>query len=74
MLRVIDGDTLIVEPKERVRLIGVDAPESVAPARPVEVHGPRGVSVPVGAPPDGHSSRLETFYERFEAYRATLRP
>ena len=45
--RVVDGDTLVVSPSpnpassegDRVRLIGVDTPESVAPSRPVERFG-----------------------------------
>jgi micrococcal nuclease len=37
--RVIDGDTLILDGGERVRLIGVDAPETVHPQRPVEYFG-----------------------------------
>ncbi len=36
VLRVVDGDTLILDGEERVHLIGVDTPESVAPRRPVE--------------------------------------
>lgn len=38
--RVVDGDTLIVEGNVRVRLIGVNAPESVKPEHPVEPWGP----------------------------------
>jgi micrococcal nuclease len=34
--RVIDGDTIMLESGERVRLIGVDTPESVRPKTPVE--------------------------------------
>lgn len=41
--RVVDGDTIIVrfpdKARERVRLIGVNTPESVAPDRPVERYG-----------------------------------
>jgi micrococcal nuclease len=36
---VVDGDTLVLENGERVRLIGVDTPESVDPRRPVEYFG-----------------------------------
>ncbi|MCL6567175.1 MAG: thermonuclease family protein [Acidobacteriia bacterium] len=39
VLRVVDGDTLILDGEERVRLIGVDTPESVDPRRPVEAFG-----------------------------------
>ena len=34
--RVVDGDTLVVDGGERVRLIGIDTPESVKPNTPVE--------------------------------------
>jgi endonuclease YncB( thermonuclease family) len=37
--RVVDGDTVILERIGRVRLIGVDTPESVDPRRPVERFG-----------------------------------
>lgn len=42
VLRVVDGDTLQVRidgRKEKVRLIGVDTPESVDPRRPVQPFG-----------------------------------
>jgi micrococcal nuclease len=41
-VRVVDGDTIIVEidgTKERVRLIGVDTPETVHPNKPVQHYG-----------------------------------
>ena len=37
--RVIDGDTIVVVDGERVRLIGIDTPETVKPATPVECFG-----------------------------------
>jgi len=47
-LRIVDGDTIVVEMLDgplrgeihRVRYIGVDAPETVHPSRPVEHFGP----------------------------------
>jgi micrococcal nuclease len=42
VVRVVDGDTIIVEldgREERVRYIGIDAPESVQPNAPVECFG-----------------------------------
>lgn len=38
--RVVDGDTLLLANRARVRLIGVDTPETVQPGHPVEPWGP----------------------------------
>jgi micrococcal nuclease len=38
--RVVDGDTLLLTGGARVRLIGVDCPETVRPDHPVEAWGP----------------------------------
>lgn len=40
VVRVVDGDTILFAPDYRVRLIGVNAPESVKPEHPVEPFGP----------------------------------
>src|SRR5207247_736210 len=37
--RVVDGDTLLLQSGERVRLIGVDTPEIKHPKKPVEYFG-----------------------------------
>ncbi len=37
--RVVDGDTIIVGARERVRLIGVDTPETKHPLKPVQYFG-----------------------------------
>jgi micrococcal nuclease len=45
--RVTDGDTFVAEVggrRERVRVIGVDTPETVAPNRPVEPYGRQAAS------------------------------
>lgn len=39
--RVVDGDTLLIDGRRRVRLQGVNAPESVKPDWPVEPFGPQ---------------------------------
>lgn len=43
VLRVVDGDTLVIATKHRpikVRVIGIDSPETVSPTKPVEPFGP----------------------------------
>ena len=37
--RVVDGDTFVIENKEKVRLIGVDTPETVKPNTAVQYYG-----------------------------------
>jgi len=37
--RVIDGDTIVLDGQERVRLIGVDTPETKDPRKPVQYFG-----------------------------------
>lgn len=37
--RVVDGDTFVIENGQKVRMIGINAPESVDPRRPVEFYG-----------------------------------
>jgi micrococcal nuclease len=42
VIRVIDGDTIVVQKEEqqyKVRMIGIDTPESVHPSKPVEYFG-----------------------------------
>ncbi|KKR88585.1 MAG: Thermonuclease [Candidatus Gottesmanbacteria bacterium GW2011_GWA2_41_12] len=39
VIRVIDGDTIELENKERVRYIGINTPETVDPRRPVQCFG-----------------------------------
>jgi len=38
--RVVDGDTLLLTDRSRVRLMGVDTPETVKPDHPIEKWGP----------------------------------
>lgn len=59
---VVDGDTLDVEvggTEERVRLIGVDTPESVAPNRPVQCYGAEASAHLASLVPEGTAVRLE---------------
>jgi micrococcal nuclease len=39
VLRVVDGDTIVVSPNEKVRLIGVDTPETVHPKKSAACFG-----------------------------------
>lgn len=39
VIRVIDGDTIVVSPNEKVRLIGVDTPETAHPKTAVQCFG-----------------------------------
>ena len=39
VVRVIDGDTIVVSPNEKVRLIGVDTPETAHPTKAVQCFG-----------------------------------
>lgn len=60
--RVVDGDTVIVlrdGAEERVRLLGIDTPESVQPDSPVECFGPE-ASARAGEPLSGRSVWLES--------------
>lgn len=39
VLRVVDGDTIELESKQKVRYIGIDTPETIDPRRPVGCFG-----------------------------------
>ena len=59
---VVDGDTLDVrvgDTEERIRLIGVDTPESVAPNRPVQCYGAEASAYLASLVPEGTAVRLE---------------
>lgn len=56
--RVVDGDTIDVDPGGRVRLIGIDTPEAVDPRRPVECYA-REASEALKAMLDGQVVLLE---------------
>ena len=59
---IVDGDTLDVRvggTEERIRLIGVDTPESVAPNRPVQCYGAEASAYLETLIPEGTAVRLE---------------
>lgn len=71
VVRVVDGDTLLLDGSERVRLIGVDTPESVDPRRPVQYFGKEAAAF-VRRIAEGRRVRLEFGGESRDRYGRTL--
>ena len=69
--RVVDGDTLVVTGGERVRLIGVDTPETKKPGSPVECFG-RAATAETERLVDGRAVRLSFDAERRDRYGRLL--
>jgi micrococcal nuclease len=75
VVEVIDGDTIDVElgsRTERVRLLGIDTPETVDPDRPVGCHGPEASALTHSLLPDGTEVRLERDEEARDRYGRLL--
>ncbi|MGD9855683.1 MAG: thermonuclease family protein [Planctomycetaceae bacterium] len=71
--RVVDGDTLLLESGHRVRLIGVDTPETKHPDRPAEPLGPEASRFTSELIGEGEGEvRLEFDRERRDQYRRLL--
>jgi micrococcal nuclease len=73
--RVVDGDTLIVRldgRDERVRLIGIDTPESVKPNSPVECFGLEASAFLADLLPAGTEVRLERDLEARDPFDRLL--
>jgi micrococcal nuclease len=70
-VRVVDGDTLELDGGERVRLIGVDTPETVDPRRPVEYFG-KEASAFTRRMAEGKTVRLEYDQDTRDRYGRTL--
>ena len=70
-VRVIDGDTIELDGSERVRLIGVDTPETVDPRRPVEYFGKEAAAF-TRRLAEGKTVRLEFDRETVDIYGRTL--
>ncbi len=68
---MIDGDTLELEGGERVRLIGVNSPESVDPRRPAERFGKEAAEFTRGLA-EGNWVRLEYDEEARDQFGRTL--
>ena len=61
--RVVDGDTVVAnigDERVRVRLLGIDTPESVVPEQPPECFGPEAADRARQLLPEGSSVRLVT--------------
>ena len=72
--RVVDGDTIVVDLDgvlEKVRLIGVDTPETVHPRKPVEYFG-REASAYTKAKAEGAEVTLEYDHQRRGKYGRLL--
>ncbi len=70
-VRAIDGDTIELAGGERVRLIGVDTPETVDPRRPVEYFG-KEASGFTGRMAEGKLVRLAYDEDSYDRYGRTL--
>ena len=70
--RVVDGDTLVVTGGERVRLIGMDTPETVAPNRPVGCYGKEASAFTASLLPPGTGVRLVGDAEERDVYGRLL--
>lgn len=69
--RVVDGDTLVLEGGTRVRLIGVDTPETKHPNKPVERLGPE-ASAFTRRHVEGREVTLRFDRDRRDKYRRVL--
>jgi micrococcal nuclease len=70
--RIIDGDTIVVTAGERIRLIGIDTPETVHPSKPVECFGPEASAHLASLIPPGTEVRLVYDVERLDRFGRTL--
>ena len=67
VVRVVDGDTLLIEQGHRIRLLGVDTPETKHPNRPAEPWGAE-ASAFTRDLIEGREVRLEFDRERQDRY------
>lgn len=75
LVRVVDGDTIQVDltgRTEKVRLIGIDTPETVKPNSPVECFGPEASAFTKSLLPEGTPLLLERDVEARDDYDRLL--
>ena len=70
-IAVIDGDTIVLEGNERVRLIGVDTPETKDPRKPVQYFGRQAYEFTKRLV-DGLKVRLSYDWNKKDKYGRTL--
>ena len=71
VVRVVDGDTLVLRNIGTVRLIGIDTPETVDPRVPVQAFGKEATAF-LRQMVDGQAVRLEYDTQRLDKYGRTL--
>ena len=75
VVRVVDGDTVQVDiagRREKVRLIGIDTPETVKPDTPVQCFGPEASAFTKQLLPEGTAVRIERDVEARDDYGRLL--
>ncbi|MEI7546987.1 MAG: thermonuclease family protein [Actinomycetota bacterium] len=75
LIKVVDGDTIDVRvdgTKERVRLIGIDTPETKKPNTPIQCFGPEASAFTASLLPKGTALHLERDVEARDPYDRLL--
>lgn len=75
VVRVVDGDTVQVDidgQREKLRLIGIDTPETVKPDTPVQCYGPEASAFTKQLLPEGTAVRIERDVEARDDYGRLL--
>ena len=75
VVRVVDGDTVQVDidgQREKLRLIGIDTPETVKPDTPVQCYGPEASAFTNQLLPEGTAVRVERDVEARDDYGRLL--
>lgn len=73
VIRVVDGDTIILDGEERVRLVGVDTPETKHPQKPVEYFGKEATAF-TKRMVNGKRVRIEYDWQRKDRYGREVVP
>lgn len=70
-MKVIDGDTIELSNGEKIRLIGVDTPETKHPTKPVQYFGKEATAF-TKKMAEGKQVKLEYDWQRTDKYGRTL--